>query len=128
MLTRCLACELPVDCSGHFHVANLRSGLVVVLAESPAWATRLRQLSPEILAILQQCGHGRLLHVRVISRPGNQPVRASRVPARVKHERCISPESSSLITRAAAGIEDDGLRAALLKLAAHGTSRGTTKK
>jgi hypothetical protein len=127
-LTYLLASALPVECHGHFHVANVRDRQVAIMADSPVWATRLRQLSPEIVAILQQHGNSRLLHVRVFSRPGNPPAQVVRTPVRKLHERRISPGSRNLITQAANGIEDDGLRAALLKLAAHGANHKKSEK
>ena len=33
---------LPTDIAAHCRVANLRDGILVLLASSPAWATRLR--------------------------------------------------------------------------------------
>lgn len=118
-LTQILAKELPVECHSHFHVANVRDRLAVIMADSSVWAARIRQLSPEIIRILQQHGESKLLHIRVFSRPGNSPVRVGSEPARVKHERRISVKSRELLTQAAASVKDDGLRAALLKLAAH---------
>jgi hypothetical protein len=126
-LTHVLASALPVECNGHFHVANVRDRLVVIMTDSPVWATRLRQLSPEVVAILQQHGNDRLLHVRVFSRPGNQPARVSSTPERSVPERHISPKSQQLITQAADGIENEGLRTALLKLAAHGADHKKTE-
>lgn len=110
--------ELPSECNGHFHVANVRDGSLVIMADSPVWAARLRQLSPQMLAILQQHRKRKLLHVRVFSRPNKPPVRAGTIPGRVKYHREISPESRDLIKQAAVCVDDDGLRAALLKLAA----------
>jgi hypothetical protein len=127
-LTHLLANTLPVECHGHFHVANVRDRQVSIMADSSVWATRLRQLSPEIVEILQQHGNSRLLHVRVFSRPGNPPAQVGRTHVRTANERRISPKSRNLIKQAAAGIEDDGLRAALLKLAAHGTAHEKTEK
>jgi hypothetical protein len=89
------------------------------MADSPVWATRLRQLGPEVIAILQQHGNDGLQHVRVFSRPG-RPAVVTVSTERVMPERHLSTESQRLITQTAAGIEDEGLRTALLKLAAHG--------
>ena len=127
-LTHILTSALSVECHGHFHVANVRDRQVVIMTDSPVWATRLRQLSPEIVAILQQHGHDRLLHVRVFSRPAKPTARVSSTSKRTAPERHISPKSQNLISQTAADIEDEGLRAALLKLAAHGAANDKTEK
>jgi len=44
---------LPLECLGHCQLANIRDGLLVVLVDSPAWATRVRLLGPSLLRDLR---------------------------------------------------------------------------
>lgn len=127
-LTQLLEMRLPPECNQHFHVASMRDRLVVVLADSPVWAARLRQLGPEILAILQQQASDRLQHIQVKSRPASTAAQTGRGAPRINPKRRISSESLRLIEQAAAGIGDDRLRAALKKLAAHGAARVKAEK
>ena len=115
-LSRLLAQHLPLECEGHYHVANIRQGNLVVITDSPVWTTRLRQLAPTILDVLKQAGVRNVQHVLVSSRIHYQPVQAAK-PKRVKHE--LSQQSSELIDNAADCINDEGLKRALKKLARH---------
>jgi hypothetical protein len=121
-LTSMLRGELPPESDGHYHVANIHDRTVVIMTDSPVWTTRLRQLGPRILTILQNSGRKNLLHIRVFSRPAQSPV--ARPPESVKTKpRHISPQSSRLLNQAASAIGDEGLRDALLKLARHASDR-----
>ena len=121
-LTSMLRGELPPESDGHYHVANIQNRTVVIMTDSPVWTTRIRQLGPRILTILQNSGRKNLLHIRVFSRPAQSP--AARPPGSVKTKpRQISRQSSRLISQAASSIGDDGLREALLKLARHASDR-----
>jgi len=117
-----LSSELPPELDGHFHVANIHDRTLVIMTDSPVWTTRLRQLGPRILTILQNRGRKNLLHIRVFSRPAQTaPIRPAE-PVKSRPNQ-ISQQSSQLISQTAAGIADEGLRAALLKLATHASKR-----
>jgi hypothetical protein len=121
-LTSVLRSELPPESDGHYHVANIHDRTVVIMTDSPVWTTRLRQLGPRILTILQNSGRKNLLHIRVFSRPAQSPVARPPDSEKIK-PRQISRQSSRLLNQAATSIEDDGLREALLKLASHASDR-----
>jgi hypothetical protein len=117
-LTSLLRSELPPECDGHYHVANIRDRTCVIITDSPVWTTRLRQLGPRILAVLQNGGRKDLLHLQVSSRPvQSSTAKAPEIPK--TRPRQISPQSSRLLNQTASFIEDEGLRDALLKLASH---------
>ena len=121
-LTALLRSELPTEIDGHYHVANIHDRTLVIMTDSPVWTTRLRQLGPGILTILQNNGRKNLLHIRVFSRPAQKPV--AKPPQSVKTKpKQISPQSSQLLSQTASFIGDDGLRAALLKLARHASDK-----
>ena len=121
-LTSMLRSELPPESDGHYHVANIQDRTVVIMTDSPVWTTRLRQLGPRILTILQNCGRKNLLHIRVFSRPAQSPVARPAESVKTK-PRQISHQSSQLLNQAASFIGDDGLREALLKLARHASDK-----
>jgi len=121
-LTSVLRGELPAESDGHYHVANIHERTLVIMTDSPVWTTRLRQLGPRILTIMQHSGRKNLLHIRVFSRPAQSPV--ARPPDSVKTKpKQISRQSSQLLNQAASFIGDDGLREALLKLARHASEK-----
>jgi len=117
-----LRSELPAESDGHYHVANIQDRTLVIMTDSPVWTTRLRQLGPRILTILQNSGRKNLLHIRVFSRPAQSPV--AKPPGSVKTKpKTISRQSSLLLNQTASFIGDDGLREALLKLARHASDK-----
>ena len=117
-LTDLLRCELPPECDGHYHVANIHGSTLVIMTDSPVWTTRIRQLGPRILNALQNHGRKKLVHNLVFSRPGHSPVAKPPTPSKKKHEP-ISDRSSRLISQTASFIDNDDLRDALLKLPRH---------
>jgi len=121
-LTALLCSELPAEIDGHYHVANIHDRTLVIMTDSPVWTTRLRQLGPRILTILQNNGRKNLLHIRVFSRPAQSPVAKPPQAVKIKREQ-ISPQSSKLLNQTASFIGDDGLRSALLKLARHASGK-----
>ncbi len=122
-LTALLRAQLPPECDGHFHVANIRDRTIAIMTDSPVWTTRLRQLGPQILTALHDDGRKNLLHVRVFSRPSQKSAVHRVKPRRKPQPKRISSQSSRLIQQAAACIDDDALRQALQKLACHTTEK-----
>ena len=111
-LTAVLRSELPPEIDGHFNVANIHDRTLVIMTDSPVWTTRLRQLGPRILTILQNNGGQKLLHIRVFSRPARAAPARPSAPVKTG-PKTISPQSSQMISQTAACIADDDLRAAL---------------
>lgn len=118
-LTMLLRNELPPECDGHYHVAAIHDGTLVIVTDSPVWTTRLRQLGPLILQTLKNKVPYSLQHVRIISRHG--PVVSIYEPPVVKHE--LSQQSSQHIAQTAAYIKDKPLKEALLKISRHGQKK-----
>jgi predicted nucleic acid-binding Zn ribbon protein len=118
-LTRELATRLSAPVGEHLQVVNINGGCLVLEADSPAWAARLRYLTPTVLAILE----GQLglpakrvaLQIRVRRAAGwseGPPL------PRPRHAR-LSKEAAAAIRAAALARPHDELRAALLRLARH---------
>ena len=79
--SRLFAEALPRELSGHCRLANIRDDLLVVLVDSPAWATRLRMLGPSLLSELQQHAAFR---------------RCRRIDPKVEHiSKSVTPQSAS---------------------------------
>ncbi len=118
-LTRLLQRELPPDCLGHYHVANIRNGSLHIITDSPVWTTRLRQLASTIIDILEQNCISQIQHVNISSRIHYQPARP---PAKPVIKRRMSQKTSEQLLQSASCIEDEGLKNALAKLARRGQS------
>lgn len=85
-LQQLLAASLDPGLAAHFQVANLRQDRLVLLASSPAWATRLRMQSADVLAILRRRGYPQLDEVEVrvaplTERPAPKTARKALSPA-----------------------------------------------
>ena len=111
-LTEEVRAQLPLPLSLHCTVGGLRDGRITLVADTPAWAARLRFHGP---ALLQKLGRG-LSQVRVIISPPRQ----DRQPPRRRAQ--LSESSARLLGDTASGVDDPQLRAALLRLARRGRS------
>ena len=104
---------LPPPLREHCRVLSVRGETLVMAADSPVWAARLRFHSPNLVKQLDniQTVKLRTIHVRV--RPVDKP------PAAVRrlNKPSLSAENSLALEQTARGVTDPGLKAALLRLA-----------
>lgn len=97
----------------HLRVANIRDNELILLADSPAWATRARLVLPRILeSIIEARPEAHLTGVKIITRPA----RADE-PSGVGRPNPISAKTRKLLSDVANGIDNPKLRRALLHLA-----------
>jgi hypothetical protein len=127
-LTLVLRNNLPPECGDHYHVTGIRTDTVMIVTDSPAWTTRLRQLSPSILQALATASTSTstltnairlphaIHHVRINTRHGPVPDRHQ--PTAMK--RTISQQSRQHIAQTASYISDKKLKNALLQISKHG--------
>ena len=107
-----LKCHVQEPISQHMTLATIRDGCLVIQADSPTWAARLRFKTPEILASLADDGlFPPIRSIRIRSMTEEQP---SSPPSRRPR---ISPDSAAELEAQASSIQDDGIRNALLRLA-----------
>jgi hypothetical protein len=114
-LTEAVRALLPMPLDEHCRAASLHGDALVLVCDSPAWATRLRYQAPSLLDELQRrCGlRARTLRVRV-SPEETPPIAPPRRRLR------LSAASAELLEQTAQATEDTALRAALLRLARRG--------
>lgn len=118
--TQILKDTLPPECGNHFDVARISDNNIVIVADSPVWTTRLRQLGQFILETMNTRTRERLHHVKVITRHG--PVADDHVEAATQH--LMSSASGDNIEQTASYLDDEDLSAALLKLSRHRSKTG----
>lgn len=101
---------LPAPLRDHVWHAGLRNDRVLLLVESPAWATRVRMDQTRILAAVRSLG---LAATSVTAKVAPLPVPSgdSATP------RILSPRAAETIRAAATAIADPDLRAVFLELA-----------
>ena len=103
----------PALCE-HFLVASTSGNTLTLNAKNPAWATRLRYLAPQLLDLMQS--HELLKNFTQIA----IKVDLTETPELIQTPmRPLSASNAKMITLTAAGIEDEKLKQALLKLAKH---------
>ena len=115
-LTRRIRATLPADARPHIAGCAPRPDTLVVLVDSAAWATQLRYLQDDVLAVCRQELGRRILRVQfkvmlsaaVPGSAGNPPVPD------------LPENTRRLLRGAAAGIADDELAAALRRLSETG--------
>ena len=100
---------LPGDLASHCVAARLREQRVVVYADSPAWATRLRFLAPQLPGLLRAV-HPAVREVRVRMLIHRAP------PTPIRRRARQSDEGAFIIQQSAVNTSDPDLRAALLRL------------
>ena len=108
----------------HVTVARLSGETLTLVADSPAWAARVRYQAPRILAHLRRtCDCPRLESMRVVTRPARVVREPLAEPAREARSRAISAETAELIESVALACDNDALRGTLLRLARRAKSR-----
>ena len=117
-LTLILNSELPAETSGHYHVTGTDNSTLVIITDSPVWTTRLRQLGPSIIQIINKETENKdFQHVRINSRHGS--IKAP-YHAPLTINRVFSEKSGQQVAQTAEHIRDKELKEALLKLSKRG--------
>jgi len=137
---------LPAECLNHVKVANIRDQNLMLIADSPVWTTRLRQLSPQILRSLHDNpvndelssdNFSIIHHVQISTRYqpsghqstdlyGNSGIENS-TQKKPRHTLQISSKTAELLSQSANSINDPQLKKALLRVASH-SAKDTEKK
>ena len=111
--TAILKNALPPECGPYFNVATIQNKTITIVADSPVWTTRLRQLGPLILEAMKANTPQDLHHVKIITRHGTTTV-DNHTQKPVK--RHLSSESGKVIEQTASYLDDEQLSNALRKL------------
>lgn len=104
---------LPSPLKEHCRVLSVRGAALVLAADSPVWAARLRFHSPRLVKQMDHIQTVKLRTVQVRVRP------VDKAPAAVKRQNkpYLSAGNSLALEQTARGVTDPGLKAALLRLA-----------
>lgn len=98
----------------HLRVANVRDDQLVLIADSPAWATRARLALPRILETVIDAHPGAHLNgVKIITRPAPR----ARETSGAARPNPISAKTRKLLSDVADGIDNPKLRQTLRHLA-----------
>jgi len=133
LITHSLLQILPGSVHPHFQVVKITQQTLFVLTDSPVWATKLRQLAPELIKFLhtERLSSIRLTtlntlipvslkHIQVLTRPAQiQPEAGLGCEKKSANQRYISSKSASLLAQTAGFIDDDRLSNVLRLLSRH---------
>lgn len=112
-LNRLVGSLLDHDSKLHCQAGNIRDGVLILYADSTAWASRLRYQTPALLTQLQ---HHKALATL-------QRIEVKVVPHQEKtviyQKAKLSSEAASCLHACADSVADSNLRQALQRLAAH---------
>ncbi len=125
MLTRHLHHCLPIECHSHCQVIELVGKNLEILADSSAWATRIRFYHREIIHTLNKIA---AIHLQTIKVNVRAKKTALRTPAATKKRSAIkSTQAAISLKHLADNINDPKLSQSLQRLATH-VGQNTTKK
>lgn len=104
---------IPPPLNGHCRVLAMRNGILIVAADSPVWATRLRYEASRLVKQLGGVASVKLHTIQVRVRASESRLTGDGFA----HARqTLSSRNSMVLKQAACSISDAGLKAALLRL------------
>ena len=130
VLTHILREETPAHSHTHFQVVNISKHSLNIVTDSSMWATKLRQLAPQLVAALQSKRSSKaykldlskiipenIQHIQIVTRPEQASHVSLCQPEKTKKEPLqLSASGASQIASCAEFINDDKLKDALMKL------------
>jgi len=111
-LTKLIRACLPIDCQQHIDVSSIRDNQLILISDSPVWASKIRLYSQNIIQMLEENAHIRINKVRIKQ---SQPKRVIEKPAPIP--RHLDNDTADMIKRTADSISDTDLQQALNHLA-----------
>jgi hypothetical protein len=111
---------IPSPLNAHCRVLAVRDDTLIVAADSPVWAARLRYQSAQLVKQLSGVSSVKLRTVQVRVRAPEQSPECRITSIR----KPVSGGNSMALKQAARSVTDAGLKAALLRLAARRTLPG----
>jgi hypothetical protein len=105
---------LPAAGHTHIQIANIADRELVVLTDSPAWSTRLRLYTQDMLYMLAQHTDYGITNIRIRLLRNHDKTKFSQATRQPTH---ISKNSAKIIRQAADTISDPDLKNSLLQLA-----------
>ena len=111
-LTRLIKASLPINCQDHVQVADIRDFQLILMTDSPAWSSRLRLYSQNMIQILKEHTN---IEVNRVQIKLSQPKKVVEKPVRAY--RYLNKSTARMIQQTAEAIDDPGLQQALRNLA-----------
>lgn len=111
--------SLDQQLAEHIEVAKVHNGTLLLIVDSPVWATRIRYMQDEIINGLKNYAITKSIYnVSIKVRPAPSTPRKKERP---KSPASISQESARLMVEEINSISDPELKLALLRITKHAT-------
>ncbi len=109
---------LAPNLSSHCSIANYSAETLIVNADTSAWASKLRNRNPDILAFARhECGLSKLITVRIRVSPKQNNTFQSDLSSNVSTRKAsLSIKSAEFNENVATSIQDPALRESILKI------------
>ena len=104
---------IPAPLDEHCRTLNVSGTTLILAADSPVWAARLRFHTPQLVKQLSSHPHLDIRSIRIRVRPADQPEPA----VKRQHTAGLSPQGAVALKQAARNISDPTLKSGLLRLA-----------
>jgi hypothetical protein len=110
--------QLPADLCPHVTLANIADGVVLLHADSSAWAARTRFMTARLLKFFQDsCGTAAVQALRIkVSLPAHRQAATGPTASGL----CMADQEARHMQALALTLDDPALSAALIKLAQRG--------
>ncbi|MCW9012701.1 MAG: DUF721 domain-containing protein [Gammaproteobacteria bacterium] len=111
-LNQIIKATVPENCRDHISVAGIRENRLILITDSPVWASRLRLYTQNMLAMLEEHAGIKVHNIQIRQmQPRVEPDEP------VKKSRHLDKETANMIKQSADSISDTGLQQALYHLA-----------
>jgi hypothetical protein len=111
-LTKLIRACLPIDCQQHISVSGIENFQLILISDSPVWASKIRLYSQNMIQMLEENTNIRVSKVRIKQ---SQPKRVIEKPA--PKARHLKSNTAEMIKQTADSISDADLQQALNHLA-----------
>ncbi len=118
-LQRIFAEAIPEGVAAMSRIASLEGTTLVIAAANGAVATRLKQLSPLLLAKFQEKREGEVTAIRVLVQPEGSPAASTSASATTPEKPVFprgQPMPAEILDTLAAGLADSPLKASLERI------------
>ena len=107
--------NLPSPINLHVQLAHVHGSKLHVIADSPAWATKLRFMSSHIIPTLRK----NIQYFQYVKEMdiSTRPINAKDKKIKRAHSRHISSSAKNCLENMAAGLDNEDLKQSLLRLA-----------
>lgn len=114
--------HLTPSLSSHCSVANYSEETLTIIADTSAWASKLRYGVPDILNYAKrECGLSKLKSVRIKVSPRHRKTAQSNLSTMLPVRKAsLSKKSADFIKSVATSIKDPALHKSILKISNHG--------